>query len=922
MKQLRRASPPNSRLERLSDSTSPASPPSTPLHLTFARLLSVTRNGRGRSPSFSNLSRILSSRSPHTNSPPPDAPQSSKTSRRVAAKGLRKYPTNPIASSVHSSAVSSSLMTSGTLASSVSSLPRLGDCRQSSPTRPVLPGVHHPTLQASQFLRRGTSIRIGMIKRPDTPIKKSPCRLFSRDGSMIPPDAARVEDCSRLLEPSRLPVGSSAPIASAATGRESPSPHQPFHKRRFKFPPPNYIPSGPLRAGYPAVTRESQTQSRRASKASRASPNKGYDRVDVTSPPKLSYTSGLYGIGRSVVSAAGANGRVKPPIPVSIEMPPPLTDAEKIQLRLHQKNAMGLRLERYQGLAAMLHAKADVDSTGVLRSCRFLHSWEHLETAWRLRQVFRPSEPFKSEYEYESYIPIKIAPDIRRWAESMKQTGVMNGMRSKNDIGNLSAHSLQRTPSTDSTRAPSSGRSCRIASPRARKLNVSCWGCSAKPRKSPEEDFVVKKNPASALPGVTLSPVEFRAFEAGCLIRPPHPVTLDSLRANEAVLFGHGTALMFILARSWAAYEPAFSLEEFSKHRDGSLMVGAQRSVLNRLFKHQTNLRDLHDMALQDLATVVPYLNLHQLTFLRKQLPSGARLSGRDEIRNFVARLDSSINECVCGLVCEREGLKVGVSIFQRLQSTLVKNVPFELKQEGHHLSVRKRKRSSLCISPQMSEDEKTIVPLRKLLTKWDKQSIGRRLVTMFGALLLLKEESVVKLFVGESTSWDQLDVRSTTQTWWFVPVKDLMKVHEPTQGRSIARLSHLFVQFPALIGSRARPPGELIYTLRSSLPTQSGTDEATWDLRQLPVLGVESSLEPSPTIREALSELMATKAFKRMHEKDAQRDDGDKEADKILVQPDGDKGTDKILVEPATQNILQLKGLYQPLVAPSHSLS
>eukprot|EP01054_Gregarina_sp_Poly1_P008334 Gregarina_sp_Poly_1__8333@NODE_487_length_7975_cov_341_032752_g393_i0_p1_GENE_NODE_487_length_7975_cov_341_032752_g393_i0NODE_487_length_7975_cov_341_032752_g393_i0_p1_ORF_typecomplete_len1144_score142_72_NODE_487_length_7975_cov_341_032752_g393_i023765807 len=730
--------------------------------------------------------------------------------------------------------------------------------------------------QRSMYSRGSSILRIGMMRRPSSmsSIAAKPDKSGLMRGNL---KTERYNESRAVLQSTEQSDDHQVhPPKSEASVL-------PYHRRRFKFPPSHYRARGTTLSAYPTNERKNSDAIQPRFQS------------DIGSP-LTSLLSGLYGLGGKCTSTVS-------PIPIalpSVEMPRPLTDQEKLNLRMHRKNAMGIRLGRRQEIAARIFAKDDEEAIGVLRSCRLRRQGDFIDSPRRLLHVFRQKENFISDYGADRYLALKIAPEMRTWAKLAREkleipecpkesAGAKECKVDRNTKDGGST--LGRSPSNASTRASSS----RSSSGKPVRLIDHCW-CT--PSEAEKGEFAQKeKTPESEpLPAVVLTAAEFHAFEEGCRVRPPHPVTLETLRVSELLLFGDGTSVVYLLARSWSRYEASLNLEHFAKRRDGSLWVGKQKSLLSRLFHEQGHLRDLHDKSLQDLTGAVPHLNLHQLTFLRRQLPAGAAMSGREEMRNFTSRLDNSITESVCSLVCDREGLKLGgMSVFQRLQSTLINDVPISLPTgtsvvKNEYL----KQRQTIESDSGNSEPTPQLKPqLKKAFTKWEKQSIGRRIVTMFGVLFHLKKS--LDKFIGPCQSLEHLEVTAAHQTWWFVPVKDLIKsvVASSPQSRGVlgggrnsmlrnafpvpnktedssrsvaAKPDHFFIQFPGLIASVRRPLGELIYSLRTSVLGHRDTAGLqAWDLRELPILGDVRALEPPPGVTEALQELKSAAAFLKL---------------------------------------------------------
>lgn len=778
-------------------------------------------------------------------------------------------------------------------------------------------------------LVRAASIRIGMVTRP--------CPSPQGKGAESAGDLSRAlrasQSLTKHLSPPEVPRPHTIVVSETVV--------TPYYRRKLKFPPSSYRPE--YMRGAPVSTLNPHLQ-KDSSSTLRNQPDTISSR-----PSESRYLSGLYGIGRyaSGPQASTQTRERRAPQPMSADMPRPLSHEEKLSLMMHHKNAMGIRLERRQEIAAKILAKDDEEAIGVLRSCRIRRCGEFIDSPRRLQHAFRPTLGcFSSNYGSEKYLPLRIAPELSNWSRLMRNSTKNTEDDEKAGVQSQSALltlSPKRSPSSASTRASSSG-SLGLKKKSGQRLLDQCWCLDLKSLGSMANvDHHPPPPTPPKLPSVVLTPAEFSAFENGCRLRPPHPVTLETVRASEWLLFSDGSYVMLILARSWARYEPNFSLTYFPKRRSGSPWVGKHRSVLSGIFLGKTHLRDLHDTILQDLSASIAHLNLHQLTFLRHQLPTSATSSGREELRNFSERLDNCITECVCNLICEREGFKLGASVFHRLQSSLLNNKPIDLTPPNpvsessltpfyprppaglsqrplfgyrglrrgvsrvssnglsksfetnstrgddslvdERLARAKHQFRSTDSEQDLDSELSRRHQLRKAFTKWEKQSIGRRIVIMFGCLLRLS--SSLHKFLEPKTTIENVDVvESSLQTWWFVPLTDILR-QAPTQSRKkIDRLNtaaslasrdttlksvsgkprYLFVRFPSLVASTVRPAGQLIYSLRTSMvPNRGTTGLQFWDLRELPASGEIRSLEPPPSVSDALRELLNSSLFLRL---------------------------------------------------------
>lgn len=490
-------------------------------------------------------------------------------------------------------------------------------------------------------------------------------------------------------------------------------------------------------------------------------------------------------------------------------MPVALSLEQKAGLGMHRIEGFGVQLARRQKVAAEIRAKsAGFSANTLLTDTRILRRDECRSSPRRVRSCFNSVNlaDFKNQYISERIVPLHIAPELNNWRAAALITARLG----------------QVSPSEEN-------------------------GATDEPKQKVAER---KWSSAGAIPT--------------CRLLQPHPWVVESVCLSEILVMSAGVRLVMLLARWWAQHDWSMGLFHFGLRRDGSPLVGRLSGLLTRIFSSEMSLLSISDQYLSQLSCVLNHLNIHQLSFLRNDLPINATKSAKDDLRNFAQRLDTLLAEGITKFVLKRQGSDNSVfSRASRRTSAPLPCFPWESYlgarfsaptlrlarvsevdgYEEFNLSgspgwgAQYERGYELALPQPISTPGSITVPdetkflrrgisrrqTRRLVsegpggildafTKVDRQALGRTLIENLG---VLSSSSKTEMFFGLA-SLETLPMTAGLQTWWFLEIPK-------------HKCSGVFLRFPAMLASLKRPPECFVYQARRASPTY-------WDIRELPL--------------------------------------------------------------------------------------
>lgn len=358
---------------------------------------------------------------------------------------------------------------------------------------------------------------------------------------------------------------------------------------------------------------------------------------------------------------------------------------QKAKLRMHEAEGFNTALARRQAVLAKLG-----DTREFVETCRLLPVGEPLASPRRITNVINNKGDWKSQPVPERFRPIHIATELKLWQDAaipaadfsnVKEGGLETGDATRNSkSSSQNGETLWRNRLGEVFRtcvmiqkhhhhhhthhfhfSPTAFRSPKRndedcdedvmgvggdMSPRSRRWHLDTWKRLINEEgMTPPSDYYLE-----------------HAFKRVCLIKQPHPITLETIKSSSAALIHAGALLLLRWVAWWGSLDLCESLLYFRARRDGSLFVGRNQNFLRSILAGSLKLKDVAEQDYNDkLRSIAPHLNLCQLTYIRANLPLA---SPRPYITSFIAQIEALLAEALCATVLKRSNRSGKAAVF------------------------------------------------------------------------------------------------------------------------------------------------------------------------------------------------------------------------------------------------------------------